>query len=61
MHQKTGGDEDGLTGERYPNTLHHHAEDDEQVPVLADQREDLVHALHEARLDGSLRTFRPGL
>jgi hypothetical protein len=61
MDQKTGCDEDGFAGERYPDTLHHYAEEDDQVPVLADQREDLIHGLHEARLDGVLKALPPGL
>src|SRR5215210_5909695 len=61
MDQETGGDEYGLARERYSDTLQHHPEENEQVPVLSDQREDLVHGLHEACLDGPSGTFFPGL
>jgi len=57
MYQQTCGYEDGLTGEWDPDALQHHPEEDDQVPVLSDQREKLVCGLQEARLDDSLWAF----
>lgn len=60
MHQQTSVYKDGLAGERNPDTLHHHPEEDDQVPALTDQREDLVYSL-QTRLDDSLSAFLIGL
>jgi hypothetical protein len=39
------GYEDGLPRERDPSALQHHAQEHDQVPILPDQREDLVYGL----------------
>src|SRR5215213_9958653 len=40
-----GGYEYGLSGDRDPGALQQHAEENDQVPVLADQGEDMVYGL----------------
>src|SRR5215210_3572223 len=40
-----GGYEDGLSGDRNPGALQQHAEENDQVPVVADQGEDMVYGL----------------
>ena len=42
----TRGQEDGLSGQRHPRALEHHAEEDNQVPVLRDEGEDMVYGAH---------------
>ena len=37
VDQRPGGDQDDLTGQRHPGALEHHAEEDHQVAVPADQ------------------------
>lgn len=61
MHQVTSGYEDGLSGEWNPDALQHHAKEDDQVPVLTNQREDLVCGLQDAGLDASLGALLQGL
>src|SRR5215207_1272651 len=45
MGQDTGGYEDGLAGDRDARALQHYSQEDDQVAILLDQNEDLVHGL----------------
>jgi hypothetical protein len=43
--QDTGGYEDGFAGDRYARALQHYSQEDDQVAILLDQNEDVVHGL----------------
>ena len=47
MDHDTRGNKDGLSGERNPDALEHHPEEDDQVSVLADQGENVVYGLQD--------------
>src|SRR5215217_4852244 len=44
LDQYSGGEEYGLTGQRYSGALQHHPKEDDQVAVVGDEREDPVHS-----------------
>jgi hypothetical protein len=44
------GYQDGFPGQRDPDALQHYPEEDDQVPILLDQRRDLVHDLQGATI-----------
>jgi hypothetical protein len=44
LGQDAGGKEDGLAGERHSGALQHHPEEDDEVAVVLDEGEDLLHS-----------------
>ena len=44
LDKDAGGQEDGLPRERHPGALKHHPEEDDQVAVVLDEREDPIHS-----------------
>src|SRR5215211_1655379 len=44
LDKDTGGYEDSLARERHPGAFEHHPEEDDQVTVVLDEREDSIHS-----------------